>query len=532
MEAADNQTSAGSVKRGVFGIGRSGAGTRLATLLPLRGATHTAQLRLGIVLLVVLIRVPSLFEPRWYSDEGFFTTVAWATGRGMPLYSGVYDNQPPVIFWLFRLTQALGSIEHHSVVQLTATAAVIAAGVLTFEVSRRYLQPWASALAALLTGLALSLPVLDGDLLNVEVAALPFFMGALLLAFSRRAAVVLASGALLGVAVAIRPSFAFDGFALAIPLLASQERLRRLFLAACGLLLTAVVVAAILAGQGSLASYLALVIPADHAYLVWANGGTLFPLLVRLGALTAVAVVGMRIATTRAGRLAAVWLPAALAGASLTPRELTHYSHEAIPALAFTVALVVGQIRFRWLAVVPAALVLIAGAEAALILPAQETALLNGTTPPRPYLHNFSYQGLPAYYTNWLDLILAREPAVAYADRFPGSPAVDRSEAAFLKSQPGSAGSRLIVLGDRPWLYFDAGMLPGSRYIATDSAFWRVPSAPGELARALSSSCARFVVYASGPGNWQPALDSGAYLRLPGAPLPTYRSTRSGDDCG
>jgi len=107
-----------------------------------------ASVRLGLVLLVVLIRVPSFFEPRWYSDEGFFTTVAWVTARGVPLYSGIYDNQPPVIFWLFRLTQALGSIEHHSVVQLTATAAVIAAGVLTFEVSRRYLQPWASALAA------------------------------------------------------------------------------------------------------------------------------------------------------------------------------------------------------------------------------------------------------------------------------------------------------------------------------------------------------------------------------------------------
>jgi hypothetical protein len=476
--------------------------------------------------------VPSLFEPRWYSDEGFFTTVAWATARGVPLYSGVFDNQPPVIFWLFRLTQALGSLEYHSVVQLTATAAVIIAAVLTFEVSRRYLQPWPAALAAALTGLALSLPVLDGDLLNVEVAALPFFVGSLLLAFSRRGAVVLASGALLGVAIAIRPSFALDGFALAIPLLASQGRFRRLLLAACGILLTAVVVAAILAGQGSLAPYLALVLPADHAYLVWANGGTLLPLLVRLGAFTVAAVVGVRRATTPAGRLAAVWLPAALAGASLTPRELTHYSHEAIPAVAFTVALVVGRVRLRWLAVLPAALAVIAGAEAALVLPAQETALLNGTAPPALYLHNFSYQGLPAYYSNWLDLILAREPAVAYADRFPGSPAVDRSEAAFLKSQPGSAESRLIVLGDRPWLYLDAGMLPGSRYIATNSAFWRVPSAPGELAKALSSSCARFVVYASGPGNWQAALDSGAYERLPGAPLPTYRSSRSGYDCG
>jgi hypothetical protein len=501
------------------------------TPLPIPGSPALAQVRLGLVLLVVLVRLPSLFEPRWYSDEGFFTTVTWATARGLPLYSGVFDNSPPVIFWLLRLAQALGSLEHHYVVQLMATVAVITAAVLTFEVCRRSLRPSTSALAAALTGLGLSLPVFDGDLFNVELAALPFFLGALLLAFSRRGALVVASGALLGVAIATRPSFVLDGCALAVPLLAAPERLRRLCLAACGLALTGVLVAAALAGQGSLAPYLSLVLPADHAYLDWSNGGTLLPLLVRLGALTAAAVISLRLATTPAGRLAAVWLPAALAAASLTPRELTHYSHEAIPPLSFAVALAVGRVRRRWLAVVPAALAVIVGAEAVLILPAQETALLNGTAPPPPFLHNFSYQGLPAYYSNWLELVLAREPAGAYADRFPGSPAADRAEAAFLKSQPDSADARLIVLGDRPWLYVETGMLPGSRYIATNSAFWRVPSAPGEMNRALSNACARFVVYETGSGDWQPELDSGGYVRLPGAPFPTYRSARAGRAC-
>jgi len=503
----------------------------LVTAQPSRGRPALTRIRLGLVLLVILVRVPSLFEPRWYSDEGIFTTVAWAAGRGRALYSGVYDNTPPVIYWLFRLAQALGSLEHHSVVQLLAMVAATSAAVLTFEVSRRSLRPSTAALAGALAGLGLSLPVLDGDLLNVELAALPFFLGALLLAFSRRGALLLVSGALFGIAIATRPSFALEGCALAVPLLAAPERLRRLCLVACGLGLTGTVVLALLAGQGSLAPYLAQVLPADHAYLLWSNGGTLFPLLLRLGALTAVALISLHRATTPAGRLAAVWLPAALAAASLTPRELTHYSHEAIPPLSFAVALAVGRVRRSWLVVVPAALAVIVGAEAVLILPAQETAFLNGSTAPRPYLHNFSYQGLPTYYSNWLELVLGRETATAYADRFPGSPAVDRSEAAFLRSQPGSADAQLIVLGDRPWLYIKTGMLPGSRYVATNSAFWRVPSAPGEMAGALSNACARFVVDETGSSDWQPSLASGGYVRLPGAPLPTYRSERAGGDC-
>jgi hypothetical protein len=497
--------------------------------------THPLADRLtpvGLVLLIVLVRLPGIFEPAWYSDDGFFTTIAWAWSRGLPLYSGVFDNSPPMIYWLYDLAQRLGSLEHHVVTQLWATAAVVVAALLTLDISRRVLPRWPAALAATLAGLALSLPVLDGDLMNVEVAALPFFLGALRLAFSRRAALVFASGTLLGIAVLTRPSFAVEACALALPLLASPGRLRRIALAVCGGALPVAAAAVALASQGSLVPYLAVVMPADHAYLIWSNGGTLLPLLVRLTALTAASLIGLRSARTPAARLASVWLPAAIAAASLTPREFSHYAQEAIPALSFTVAMVAGRVRRRWLVVVPAALAVILGSEATLILPAEETSLVNWTGPPRVLLHNFSYQQTPGYYSNFFDLALGRESAATYADRFPQSFAIDRSETEFLKAQPGAAGSRLIVLGDRPWLYVKASMLPGSRYIATNSAYGRVPSAPGELARALSNSCAGFVVDDSGVGDWKRALDAGGYVRLSGAPLPTYRSAGAPGNCG
>lgn len=476
--------------------------------------------------------MPSLFEPRWYSDEGFFTTVSWATSRGVPLYSGVFDNSPPVIFWLYRLALTFGTGNQHFLVQLMATVAATTAALLTFEISRRLLPQWHAALAGSLTGLALSLPVLDGDLFNVELAALPFFVGALLAAFSKRGAIVFASGALLGVAIATRPSFALDGCVLALPLLAQPDRGRRFLLAVCGLSLTGAVVAGALAAQGSLAAYLTLVVPADRAYLLWSNGGTLVPLLARLLVLAAAAAFAVRSATTPAGRLAALWLPLAVAGASLTPRELTHYCHEAIPPLAFTAGMAIQRFRLRWLAAVPAAIAVLAGAEAVLIIPAQETALLTRTGAPRPLLHNFAYEGIPAYYSNWFLFVLGREPAAAYADTFPGGTAVGRAEIAFLKAQPGSADSRLIVLGDRPWLYVEAGILPAGRYIATNSAFWRVPSAPGDMRAAIRSRCADFVVSETGRDDWRAPLDAGSYTELPGAPLPTYRSAGRGVGCG
>ena len=53
---------------------------------------------IGIAVGTMLFRLPSLTEPRWYFDEGVFTTVAWAASKGLPLYARAYDLQPPGIY--------------------------------------------------------------------------------------------------------------------------------------------------------------------------------------------------------------------------------------------------------------------------------------------------------------------------------------------------------------------------------------------------------------------------------------------------
>src|SRR5581483_6104400 len=148
-----------------------------------------------LAIAILALRAPSLTEPRWYSDDGFFTAVAYAMSRGVPLYAGVFDNSPPGIYWLYRLLLLLGG--DHRLVQAYAALAVVAAALLTVEVARPAGHP-APLLAGALAGFALSVPTLDGDLLNVELAALPFFVGGLALSFAQRPAWHLAAGAMLG----------------------------------------------------------------------------------------------------------------------------------------------------------------------------------------------------------------------------------------------------------------------------------------------------------------------------------------------
>lgn len=465
------------------------------------------------------LRVPSLTEPRWYSDDGFYTAVAFAMSKGIPLYAGVFDSSPPGIYWLYRLVLALGG--GHWLVQGFAAAATVAAALLTMEIAARVAPLWPAATAGALTGLALSIPTLDGDLLNVELAALPFFLGALLAALARDRRWRFVSGALFACALATRPSFLFDGAALLGALaMRRDDAPPRVVLTASGGLTVAGAVVAALNWTGSLNTYWTVVLPADHAYLLWSNGGSLWPVVARLAVLTGAATFAVVRLRSPAARLAAVWLAGSLAGATLTPREFSHYAHEAIPALAFVSALLASRFRpaLRPLTLLGAGAGVMAGAQLTLVLPALETAGPNST----PWRPNISYAQLPAYYANWLGYVTGQRSRHEYAAWFPAYES-RQAESSLLRGLASEAHgeTRLIVLGDDPWLYPQTGLLPATPFLATNSAYSQVPSAPERMHRMLAAGCAGIVVARDGVHEWAADLAAAGYQPVPG-PWPTF----------
>ena len=48
------------------------------------------------VLAFTLARLPSFFEPHWYSDEAGYATVARELLRGKTLYFDTWNNKPPL----------------------------------------------------------------------------------------------------------------------------------------------------------------------------------------------------------------------------------------------------------------------------------------------------------------------------------------------------------------------------------------------------------------------------------------------------
>lgn len=56
---------------------------------------------LAVLLIVVfLLRLPSLFEPYSYGDEGIYLVLGQAVNKGLLLYRDIFDNKPPLLYLL------------------------------------------------------------------------------------------------------------------------------------------------------------------------------------------------------------------------------------------------------------------------------------------------------------------------------------------------------------------------------------------------------------------------------------------------
>jgi len=54
-----------------------------------------------ISVIFFLLRLPSLFEPYWYGDEGIYQAVAILINNGEKLYSGAWENKPPLLLAIY-----------------------------------------------------------------------------------------------------------------------------------------------------------------------------------------------------------------------------------------------------------------------------------------------------------------------------------------------------------------------------------------------------------------------------------------------
>lgn len=119
---------------------------------------------LGIALaLYVLLRVPSWFEPHWYTDEAGYANTAFLSTHGKILYLTVWNNKPPLLFWIYDLALSwFGPSELG--LHLLSTLAGVLVLVALYLILRENWEGRGAAVTLPLAAVLLGLPLLGGDL--------------------------------------------------------------------------------------------------------------------------------------------------------------------------------------------------------------------------------------------------------------------------------------------------------------------------------------------------------------------------------
>src|SRR3989338_2050674 len=91
-----------------------------------------------ILFVIFLFRLPSLFEPYWYGDEGIFAAVAANLNQGGVLYQTAWDNKPPMIYLTYAAIFKLFGVSMFWL-RLVTLALVLATAVVIYEIAKNIL---------------------------------------------------------------------------------------------------------------------------------------------------------------------------------------------------------------------------------------------------------------------------------------------------------------------------------------------------------------------------------------------------------
>ena len=176
------------------------------------------------ILLFILLRTPSLFEPHWYSDEGIYAAVAQEISLGETLYEDIWDNKPHLIYLVYILA---GNNNRLFFIRLFNLIAGLGTVIGIYKLTGRIFNRKLAFIAYFLAILTLGLPTFEGNIANGENFFLPFTVWGLYLgidSISRRRKQLFA-GFLFGIATLFKIIASFDFLALVIYLIATETRL-------------------------------------------------------------------------------------------------------------------------------------------------------------------------------------------------------------------------------------------------------------------------------------------------------------------
>lgn len=413
-----------------------------------------------LLLLVVgamILRIPSLFEPYWYGDEGIYLTLGEALRHGLTWYKDIHDNKPPLLYLLAGIS---GSVFWFRLILLFWHATTI---VLFWDLAKKLFERRKEAviLSSSIFTLLTAIPLLEGNIANAEIFMIGPIIGSFLLLFAKKltARKVFLAGLLFSGATLFKVPAAFDMLAVVSfwAILSFPQWRKILTVVKNSLVLTLGFIAPIFVtfayfwAKGALNFYVNAVWLQNLNYVGrWSipvitignlsfEAGLAFRGSILL--LVFLLLVAFRRRFNKVSLFASLWFAFALFAATLSSRPYPHYLLEVVPPLALLLGLVsFGQERFRYL---PLPLLFL---------------LLSGLV-----FYKFYYYPTFSYYGNFLAYAAQQKTQEEYFLYFDSR--VPRTyQLAEKISSKTAPTDRVFIWGTEPEVYALAHRLPPGRY--------------------------------------------------------------------
>lgn len=407
-----------------------------------------------------LLRLPSLFEPYWYGDEGIYEVLGSAIRNGRILYEGIWDNKPPLLYLVYAIFNGD---------QFYARAASLIFGILGviafFFLSKKILGEekqhreiilWSTSVFTFLLGL----PLLEGNIANAENFMLfPILVSALLLFKERiNPKIYFSAGALLGIAFLFKivAIFDFAAFSVFIFILNTEfprkkinfgQIIKEAFILLWPFVLGFVVpiLFTALFFLGSPFKYfLQATFVQNVGYVGYGNKliipqGFLILKLILLGGF--ILYLFLRKAKfSKPSLFILIWLSFSLFSAFFTQRPYTHYLLVLLPSISLMIGFIALEKKYKL------QLIVIFAASLFLIF---SSFNLYGKT--------------PFYYQNFISFMTGSKTVDQYREFFDKKTVVDYEIAQFIKSKTNSE-DQIFIWGNNAQLYKLTNKLPPGRY--------------------------------------------------------------------
>jgi len=308
---------------------------------------------IAVIFLFVFLRLPSLFEPYWYGDEGMYLAIGQSLRKGSILYTQIHDNKPPSLYYLAALGQTVFGF------RLILFILMIPTVYFFNKLAKKFLAINLSSWATIIFIVITSIPLIEGNISNAEMFMLLPTILAIYFFVSQKSILSTAIvGLLLGVSFTIKIPVVFELFFVVVWLIIInikniKESIINILLLSLAFLVPTLVQVLYFFSKGALASYLYAAIFQNFNYIsnlevVTSNNVTPYSMAFKLAFLTIfiflISLFYVKKKINKNTAFLSLWFIFTIFAALLSSRPYAHYLIQIIPSLILILFLLLSKI--------------------------------------------------------------------------------------------------------------------------------------------------------------------------------------------